>query len=183
MHDATYACWNLAPPGDRANCHGPNVHLLDDPVALAWLPALAARETTSLELGRLVRWLYEHLSLVVLGAEFPRRRIDVPSRMVAVAPEVVYRGVAIDRFDPVVTVGIARAGTVPSQICYETLNELPRPRGRAAGSPVHVARHRRQGTGHRHRVARRQIGHQVAGRIVLIPDLDGRHRRARCRPR
>jgi uracil phosphoribosyltransferase len=128
MHDTTYARSRYAPP-EIEHRYGPNVHLLDDPVALAWLARLAARETTQPELGRLVRRLYEHLSLVVLGAELPRRRIDVPSRMVSSRPEAVYRGVAIDRSTPVVTVGIARAGTVPSQICYETLNELLDPEG------------------------------------------------------
>jgi uracil phosphoribosyltransferase len=172
MHDTTYARSRYAPP-EIEHRYGPNVHLLDDPVALAWLARLAARETTQPELGRLVRRLYEHLSLVVLGAELPRRRIDVPSRMVSSRPEAVYRGVAIDRSTPVVTVGIARAGTVPSQICYETLNELLDPEGvrqdhlfmsrvtdehgRVTGTAWHDAK----------------IGHQVQGRIVLIPDPMG----------
>jgi len=172
MHDTTYARSRYAPP-EIEHRYGPNVHLLDDPVALAWLARLAAPETTQPELGRLVRRLYEHLSLVVLGAELPRRRIDVPSRMVSSRPEAVYRGVAIDRATPVVTVGIARAGTVPSQICYETLNELLDPegvrqdhlfmsrvtdaQGRVTGSAWHDAK----------------IGHQVEGRIVLIPDPMG----------
>jgi uracil phosphoribosyltransferase len=172
MHDVTYEHSRYAPP-EIEHRYGANVHLLDDPVALAWLSRLAARETVQPELGRLVRRLYEHLSLIVLGAELPRRRIDVPSRMVASRPEAVYRGVAIDRSTPVVTVGIARAGTVPSQICYETLNELLDPEGvrqdhlfmsrvtdehgRVTGSAWHDAK----------------IGHQVAERIVLIPDPMG----------
>lgn len=172
MHDTTYATSRFAPP-EIEHRYGPNVHLLDDPVALAWLARLAARETAQPELGRLVRRLYEHLALLVLGAELPRRRIDIPSRMISSSPEAVYRGVAVDRTTPVVAVGIARAGTVPSQICYETLNELLDPevvrqdhlfmsrvtndKGEVTGTAWHDAK----------------IGHQVEGRIVLIPDPMG----------
>jgi uracil phosphoribosyltransferase len=172
MADVTYEASRYRPP-EIAHNYGPNVHLLDDPVALAWLARLAARETTQPELGRLVRRLYEHLALAVLAAELPRERIVVPSRMISSRPEAVYRGVAIDRDAKVVTVGIARAGTVPSQICYETLNELLDPAGvrqdhlfmsRTVDAEGHV-------TGTSWHDAK--IGREVSGRIVLIPDPMG----------
>ena len=161
-------------PVEIEHLYGPHIHILDDPVALAWLARLGARETTQPELGRIVRRLYEHLAIVVLAAELPRARIDAPSRMVsATRPEAVYRGVAVDARTKVVTVGIARAGTVPSQITYETLNELLEPdgvrqdhlfmsrkvddAGRVVGTTWHDAK----------------IGNQVDGRIVLFPDPMG----------
>jgi uracil phosphoribosyltransferase len=172
MHDTTYEQSRYAPP-EIDHRYGPNVHLLDDPVALAWLARLGANETTQPELGRLVRRLYEHLSLVVLGAELPRKRIDVPSRMISSRPEAVYRGVAIDRSVSVVTVGIARAGTVPSQICYETLNELLDPEGVRQDHLFmsRITNEHGQVTGTSWHDAK--IGHQVEGRIVLIPDPMG----------
>jgi uracil phosphoribosyltransferase len=172
MQDITYAQSRYAPP-EIEHRYGPNIHLLDDPVALAWLARLGARETVQPELGRLVRRLYEHLSLIVLAAELPRRRIDVPSRMVSSRPEAVYRGVSIDRGAPVVTVGIARAGTVPSQICYETLNELLDPEGVRQDHLFMSRMVNEQGqvTGTSWHDAK--IGHQVEGRIVLIPDPMG----------
>jgi len=60
--------------------------------------------------------LYERLAEIVAGAELPRVRVDVPTRMVASSPEAVYRGLAIAPHTKVVTVGIARAGTMPSQV-------------------------------------------------------------------
>ncbi len=172
MPDVTYETSRYRPT-EIDHRYGARVHLLDDPVALAWLARLGARETGQPELGRLVRRLYEHLSLVVLAAELPRKRIDVPSRMVSSRPEAVYRGIALDRDAKVVTVGIARAGTVPSQVCYETLNELLDPagvrqdhlfmsrtvdeHGRVTGSSWHDAK----------------IGREVEGRTVLIPDPMG----------
>jgi uracil phosphoribosyltransferase len=161
-------------PAEIEHRYGANIHVLDDPVALAWLARMGSRETTQPELGRIVRRLYEHLAVVVLAAELPRARIDVPTRMVSsTRPEAVYRGVAVDARCKVVTVGIARAGTVPSQITYETLNELIDPdgvrqdhlfmsrktdeRGQVVGTEWHDAK----------------IGTQVDGRIVLFPDPMG----------
>jgi uracil phosphoribosyltransferase len=173
MSDSVYQRSKFRPP-EIEHLYGPNVHVLDDPVALAWLARLGARETRQPELGHLVRRLYEHLAVLVLGAELPRARIDVPSRMVSsTRPEAVYRGVAVDARAKVVTVGIARAGTVPSQVTYETLNALCDPdgvrqdhlfmsrqtdeHGRVVGTDWHDAK----------------IGRQVEGRIVLFPDPMG----------
>jgi uracil phosphoribosyltransferase len=173
MSDAIYQQSRFRPV-EIEHRYGPNVHIIDDPVALAWLARMGSRDTTQPELGRIVRRLYEHLAVVVLAAELPRTRIDAPTRMVsATRPEAVYRGVAVDKHTKVVTVSIARAGTVPSQITYETLNELLEPEGvrqdhlfmsrktdangRVIGTDWHDAK----------------IGTQVDGRVVLFPDPMG----------
>ena len=44
--------------------YGPNVHLIDDPLAWTQLARLCARETGQPHVGRLVRTLYERLSEV-----------------------------------------------------------------------------------------------------------------------
>jgi uracil phosphoribosyltransferase len=173
MSDPLYQTSRFVPT-EIEHRYGPNVHLLDDPVALAWLARMGSREVTQPELGRLVRRLYEHLALVVLAAELPRARIDVPTRMVSsTRPEAVYRGVAVDRRTKVVTVGIARAGTVPSQITYETLNELVEPEGVRQDhlfmSRVTDAQGRVTGTAWHDA----KIGTQVQGRLVLFPDPMG----------
>ena len=160
-------------PSEIAHKYGPNVHLLDDPLALTQLARLCARETVQPQVGRLVRVLYERLSEVVLAAEFPRARLDVPTRMVVHAPEAVYRGVGIAPATKAVTVGIARAGTMPSQVVYELLNEVLDPQGvrqdhlfmsratDAAGRVVGATWHDAK------------IGRDVEGRILLFPDPMG----------
>ncbi|GAC1352190.1 MAG: hypothetical protein NVS3B20_00590 [Polyangiales bacterium] len=153
--------------------YGADVVLLDDPVAWTLLSRLCARDTAQPEVGRLVRTLYEMLCRIVVAQELPRARVDVPTRMVASSPEAVYRGLAIARTTKVVTVGIARAGTVPSQVCYDQLNDLLDPMlvrqdhlfmsrvsdaaGRVTGTNWHDAK----------------IGRDVDGRIVLFPDPMG----------
>jgi uracil phosphoribosyltransferase len=160
-------------PPEIAHRYGANVHLLDDPLAWTQLAHLCARETCQPEVGRLVRTLYERLAEVVVSAEFPRARIDVPTRMVSSSPQAVYRGLAIVPQTKVVTVGIARAGTMPSQVVYDLLNEVLDPsavrqdhlfmsrttdeRGRVTGATWHDAK----------------IGRDVAGRIILFPDPMG----------
>ncbi|MEI8258427.1 MAG: uracil phosphoribosyltransferase, partial [Deltaproteobacteria bacterium] len=161
-------------PAEIEHAYGAAVHIIDDPVALAWLARMGSPQTTQPELGRIVRRLYEHLAVVVLAAELPRALIEAPTRMMSPArPEAVYRGVAVDARTKVITVSIARAGTVPSQITYETLNELLEPdgvrqdhlfmsrktdaSGRVVGTDWHDAK----------------IGTQVDGRVVLFPDPMG----------
>jgi uracil phosphoribosyltransferase len=160
-------------PVEIPHRYGHNVHLLDDPLSWSQLARLCARETTQPAVGRLVRALYERLAQVVIAAEFPRTRVDVPTRMVASSPEAVYRGVALASGTKAVTVGIARAGTMPSQVVYELLNDVLDPagvrqdhlfmsratdeKGRVTGTTWHDAK----------------IGREVDGRIVLFPDPMG----------
>src|SRR5580693_3158030 len=123
MTESAYAKSHLRPP-EIDHRYGPNVHLLDDPVAWTRFARLCARETQQPEVGRLVRVLYAQLSHVVLAAELPRARLDVPTRMVASSPEAVLRSTGMALETRVVTVGIARAGTLPSQVVYDLLNDI-----------------------------------------------------------
>jgi uracil phosphoribosyltransferase len=172
MTEVAYARSNYR-PAELLHRYGPRVHLLDDPLAWTQLARLCARDTMQPEVGRLVRVLYERLSEVVIAAEFPRARIDVPTRMVTYCPEAVYRGLAIARGTKAVTVGIARAGTMPSQVVYELLNEVLDPEGvrqdhlfmsratdatgKVTGATWHDAK----------------IGRDMEGRTLLVPDPMG----------
>jgi uracil phosphoribosyltransferase len=170
--EIAYAKSRYRPP-EIEHRYGPSVHLLDDPLAWTLLARLCARETQQPEVGRLVRFLYEKLAHAVVAAEFPRARLDVPTRMVTSSPQAVVRSTGIAPQTRVVTVGIARAGTMPSQIVYDLLNELIDPacvrqdhlfmsratdaHGRVTGATWHDAK----------------IGRDVDGRIVLFPDPMG----------
>ena len=172
MTDIAYLESRFVPP-EIPHRYGKQVHLLDDPLAWSQLARLSALETGQPQVGRLVRALYERLAQVVLAAEFPRGRIDVPTRMVASSPEAVYRGLALAPATKAVTVGIARAGTMPSQVVYDRLNEVLDPagvrqdhlfmsravdaKGSVTGATWHDAK----------------IGRDVEGRIIVFPDPMG----------
>jgi len=170
--DIAYLESRFVPP-EIPHLYGKQVHLLDDPLAWSQLARLSALETGQPQVGRLVRTLYERLAQVVVAARFPRTRIDVPTRMVVSSPEAVYRGLALAPATKAVTVGIARAGTMPSQVVYDLLNEVLDPsgvrqdhlfmsravdaKGSVTGATWHDAK----------------IGRDVEGRIILFPDPMG----------
>jgi uracil phosphoribosyltransferase len=172
MPETAYAKSRYRPP-QIDHRYGPNVHLMDDPVAWTLLARLCDKATQQPEIGRLVRVLYERLAHAVLAAELPRARLDVPTRMVTSSPEAVVRSIGVAKQSLVVTVGIARAGTLPSQVVYDLLNDLLDPScvrqdhlsmsrstdkaGRVTGATWHDAK----------------IGRDMEGRIVLFPDPMG----------
>ncbi len=155
------------------HAYGEGIHIVDDPMAWSLLARVGSPDTTQPTLGRLIALLYRHLAHQVLAAELPRERVDVPTRMASTHREAVYRGVAIDRRTKVVTVGIARAGTQPSQVVFDLLNEVLDPEcvrqdhlfmsrqtndaGEVTGALWHDAK----------------IGKDIGGRYVLFPDPMG----------
>ncbi|MDP9151997.1 MAG: uracil phosphoribosyltransferase [Myxococcota bacterium] len=172
MTETAYASSRYRPP-EIDHHYGPNVHLLDDPLSWTLLARLCARDTQQPEVGRLVRTLYERLAHAVVAAEFPRARMDVPTRMVISSPQAVVRSTGIAAQTKAVTVGIARAGTLPSQVVYDLLNDLLDPScvrqdhlfmSRATDAQGHV-------TGATWHDAK--IGREVDGRVVLFPDPMG----------
>src|SRR5580693_4489094 len=172
MSETAYAKSRYRPP-EIEHRYGPNVHLLDDPLCWTQLARLCALDTHQPDVGRLVRFLYEKLAQAVVAAELPRTRVDVATRMVTSSPQAVVRSAGIAEHTRVVTVGIARAGTMPSQVVYDLLNELLDPagvrqdhlfmsratdaEGRVTGATWHDAK----------------IGRDVDGRVVLFPDPMG----------
>jgi uracil phosphoribosyltransferase len=172
MVDVAYAESRFKAP-EIPHRYGDRVHLLDDAVAWSLLARTCSPETGQPDVGRLVRTLYESLARTVLAAEFPRARVAIPTRMASSHPEAVYRGLALSRETKAVTVGIARAGTMPSQVVYELMNEVLDPalvrqdhlfmsrqtneQGEVIGATWHDAK----------------IGRDVGDRFVLFPDPMG----------
>ena len=153
--------------------YGPGIHILSDPFLLSHLAQLCAQETSQPVINELITTLYSSLLKTVVNHEFSTIQSIVPTRMFLTHPEAVYQGPLIDRSVPVVTVNLARAGTLPSHICYTALNYFMDPRkvrqdhisigrttdleDRVTGSLV---------TGHK-------IGGDVDHAMVLFPDPMG----------
>src|ERR671937_1820411 len=108
--------------------YGPSVHVLAEPLALTQLARLCAKGTNQPDINRLVGELYRDLLRVIVNAEFPRRATATPTRMIDHTPHGVFHGETVDPEVRAVTVNIARAGTLPSQITYDFLNTLLDPR-------------------------------------------------------
>jgi uracil phosphoribosyltransferase len=153
--------------------YGDQFHVQRNPVALTQLARLCSPEVDQPTFNRLLRSLYGTLLEAVVNAEFPRTTAEIPSRMAESHERGVYRGEIIDPETSVVTVDVARAGMVPSQVCFDTLTSLldaDRVRqdhvimsrrtddeGRVVGADVDGSK----------------IGDSIEDRIVLLPDPMG----------
>jgi uracil phosphoribosyltransferase len=153
--------------------YGPNVHIVSTPLRLAQLAELCAKETRQPDINRLVRGLYLDLARTVIDAELPRRRVAVPTRMIDSSPQAIFEGEVIDRDVRAVSVNIARAGTLPSQVTYDLLNEVLEPSlvrqdhivmSRMLADDEHVV-----GAG----IGGMKIGGDVDGAFLLFPDPMG----------
>ena len=107
--------------------YGSNVHLVGNPFLLGQLATLCAKGTIQPQINRLVAMLYTDLVKTVINAEFPRRQVAIPTRMIDHTPAAIYQGEVIDPEVRAVVVNIARAGTLPSQVTYDLLNNVLSP--------------------------------------------------------
>ena len=185
MTETAYAQSRYRPP-EIEHRYGPNVHLLDDPARLdAARAPLRARDAAARGGPAGPQLLYEKLA----HASWPpssrargstcrrgwsRRRRRPSCAATGIAPQT-----------RVVTVGIARAGTMPSQVVYDLLNDLLDP---ACVRQDHLFMSRAtdaKGQRHRGDVARREdrARRRRAHRALPRPDgRDGLVPRERARP-
>jgi uracil phosphoribosyltransferase len=153
--------------------YGAAVHVLADPLSLALLGKLCARETVQPEVSRLLVELYRTLMHEVIAAEFPRRRVTITTRMIEHTEHGVWSGEAIDTSTRTVVVALARAGLVPAQITFDYLNQFLDPKevrqdhlvlGRTTDADGHVTGAAMHGA---------KIGGPVDNSVLLIPDPMG----------
>ncbi|MCC7441242.1 MAG: uracil phosphoribosyltransferase [Bdellovibrionales bacterium] len=154
--------------------YGPRVHLLTHPLLLSWLERLCSPQTKQPLVNELLTRITLGLFQAAVNAEFPRKSVSSPTRMAADHPtEGVYRGAVIDPEISAVTVNLARAGTVPSQLVYQELNLLLNP---DHVRQDHVSIARQAGADHKvtgSHVSGHKIGGRVDGAMLFIPDPMG----------
>lgn len=153
--------------------YGSNIHVLSDPYLLSHLAHLCAEETGQPLINELITTIYSSLLKIVVNHEFPTRKVAIRTRMAAQHPEAVYQGPVIDPETGVVSVNLARAGTLPSHICYTALNYFMNPQ-RVRQDHISIGRT----TDEQHKVTGSQVsGHKIGGdiegAIVLFPDPMG----------
>ena len=166
--------------GEIAHRYGPQVHILSRPHLMTILARLASAETPAPMALHLVRSLYRSLLEYAVDRELPRTLQSVPSRMAVHHGEGVYRGELLDPATRVITVGVARAGLVPSQICFETLLDCL---DRRHVRQDHVFISRKTDAGGRvigSDLSGSKIGGIVKNTVVFIPDPMGATASSMC---
>jgi uracil phosphoribosyltransferase len=161
--------------------YGPNVHIVGTPYLLTQLASLCAKGTQQPAINRLAAEIYGDLMKVVINAEFPRRQVATPTRMIDATPRGVFYGEVINSETRAVTVNIARAGTLPSMVCYDLLNQTLEPSlvrqdhfvmARVTDKDEHVTGAQIFGS---------KIGGDVDDAILLFPDPMGATGSSLCR--
>lgn len=113
---------------EQRHRYGANVHLVGSPYLLSLLARLSSKETQQPEVNTLVRTIYTELVTMAVNQELPRKFVTVPTRMIEHTPKGLYQGDVLDSQVRAVSVNIARAGTLPSQVAYDLLNTILEPR-------------------------------------------------------
>ncbi len=153
--------------------YGPNVHLVGTPYLLSLLARLCAKETFQPEVNTLVRTIYSDLVSTAINQEFPRKQATIPTRMFDHTPRGLYQGEILDPDVRAVSVNIARAGTIPSQVTYDLLNTILTP---ALVRQDHLIMSRMLDVAEHvvgSNIGGAKIGGDVDGAIVLFPDPMG----------
>ncbi len=153
--------------------YGAQVHILNEPYLSRMLATFCVAETKQPLVSSLVRILYSQLLSILISAEFPRRVEKVTTRMIHYNKEGQFEAEILDVSVPVVTCAIARAGILPSQVCFETLNAFFHS-DKIRQDFVYLAREVNEkeevvGT----HVSGYKIGGPVESAYVLIPDPMG----------
>lgn len=158
---------------EQEHRYGSNIHILSNPHLHSYLARLCSIDTYQPVINELVTTIYSSMLQIVVNQEFPQKRVTTVSRMAEQHPEGNFESPIIDPETPVVSVNLARAGTLPSHVCYNGLNYFMNPL-KVRQDHISIARQ----TGENHTVTGSQVsGHKIGGTvddsIVLFPDPMG----------
>ena len=173
MPETAYHRLRTNDAGELLHHYGAHVHLSADPLALTWLARLCQPDCQQPEVNTIIRLLYRGLVRGVINSAFPRKQVRYATRMASLTDKGYYEGTVIDPDVEVTTVDVARAGILPSMVCFEALNEILTPgkvrqdhlmmnrttdsMDRVTGADMHAAK----------------IAGPIDGRLLLIPDPMG----------
>ena len=155
------------------HAYGENVHILADPFLLTHLAFLCTEGTVQPAVNNVVRDLYQYLIKAVLNGEFPRKVKEFETRMSQLSPHGFWTGEVIDRETETVTVNIARAGTLPSQVCFDFLNKTLNPAGVRQDHVIMARLTDDEGRVTGSHFGDSKIGGGIDNRIVMFPDPMG----------
>ncbi|MDH4468028.1 MAG: uracil phosphoribosyltransferase [Bacteriovoracaceae bacterium] len=114
---------NLSEVQESKHHYPPNIHLIGNSYTHTLLGLIGASETKQPHLNLYVEWCYLYLLQAAMNKIFPKKIQTKTTRMEEHHPGhgmVQFQGFNEDH--PIVVIDIARAGSWPSQTCYQHLN-------------------------------------------------------------
>lgn len=162
------------PISEEQHHYGPQVHLLKNPFLQTHLAMACSAQTQQPQLNYLIKVLYMHLLQIVINQEFPVSLQRVQTRMSSFHPQEAWiNAEMIDSHQKVVTVNLARAGTLPSHFCFDALNWILNPEN-VRQDHLSIQRSTNdQGAVIGAQLTGHKIGGPVQDAIVLFPDPMG----------
>ncbi len=107
--------------------YGDNVHILDDAYLQAGLSFLCSPECRHPMINYWVERLYVSLLQHTVNSLFERESFERPTRMTQYHPDARVSATIPRRDSKIVVACLARAGILPSHVCYDELNHLFEP--------------------------------------------------------
>jgi uracil phosphoribosyltransferase len=154
------------------HAYGDRVTFLHNPFALSLMHRIGHPDCVQPELGDLVRLGYQYLCAETFSLNLRFSAQRVPTRMQALTPAGVYHGDCFEA-QPIVSVAIARAGIVPSEVCFRMGAALL---GVESIRQDHFAMARQTNEADEVigvSVSGEKIGGDIEGATVLLPDPMG----------
>lgn len=115
------------PLDELEHLYGEQVHLLNDPYLFSLLAKLCKPDCKQPLVNYLVAHLYQNLFSFAINRELSLVETPVTTRMAEDHPEGTFNAKMVDPETRVVLVNLARAGTLPSQVCFDAVNYLLSP--------------------------------------------------------
>lgn len=153
--------------------YGERVHLVNDAYLFALLAKLCQPACTQPWINVHLDTLYRGLLRIAVNQAFPRKKMEIKTRMQTLHPEACFEANMIDPSTKAVCVNLARAGTVPSQLCYDALTHLLNPEGVRQD---HIAINRKVDANEQvigTNLGGIKIGGDINGSFLIIPDPMG----------
>ena len=153
--------------------YGKQIHILSNPYLFSTLAKLCQPDCKQPLINQLLNILYGELVKVVVNQEFPLVDAHVETRMANLHPEGHFQAKVIDPKSKVVCVNLARAGTVPSHICFDAFNYILNPDGVRQD---HISINRKVDADEKvigTNLGGLKIGGDIENSFVIIPDPMG----------
>lgn len=153
--------------------YGDNYHILADTTILTQLAKLCSASTTQPLINQLISDIYFHMIREVISREFPKQNHTTETRMSEFSDRGFWTGDIIDPAAKAVTVNIARAGTLPSQVCYDFLNKTIDPNNVRQDHVIMARKVNAEGQVTGAHFGESKIGGDIDNAIVIFPDPMG----------
>ena len=104
--------------------YGDNIHILANPVLQTTLAQFCSNEVALPQINQQLLELYQFLIDETLNLEFEKEVIKIDTRMKSLSEQGYFEGDVLSAKSKAVVISLARAGIIPSHVCFERLHSF-----------------------------------------------------------